>query len=114
MAWAEESAPDGRVARNGNHRASFAIVGVIQMKPLQFFASITLMFALVAGSDAADKIVADFGGLGAFQSTTWVAKDLQIFDKYGLNVDLVMITGGARSVGALLGGSTQFSGGSAT
>ena len=84
------------------------------MKRLQILAFVSLMFALVAGSDAADKIVADFGGLGAFQSTTWVAKDLQIFDKYGLNVDLVMITGGARSVGALLGGSTQFSGGSAT
>lgn len=84
------------------------------MKRLQVLAFVSLMFALVAGSDAADKIVADFGGLGAFQSTTWVAKDLQIFDKYGLNVDLVMITGGARSVGALLGGSTQFSGGSAT
>ena len=53
------------------------------------------MFVLVAGSDAADKIVADFGGLGAFQSTTWVAKDLQIFDKYGLNVDLVMKRGQA-------------------
>ena len=51
------------------------------MKRLQFVALITLMFALVAGSDAADKIVADFGGLGAFQSTTWVAKDLQIVDK---------------------------------
>jgi NitT/TauT family transport system substrate-binding protein len=63
---------------------------------------------------AADKIVADFGGLGAFQSTSWVAKDLKIFDKYGLDVDLVMITGGARSVAALLGGSTQFATGSAT
>jgi ABC-type nitrate/sulfonate/bicarbonate transport system substrate-binding protein len=65
-------------------------------------------------SYAADKIVADFGGLGAFQSTSWVAKDLKIFDKYGLDVDLVMITGGARSVAGLLGGSTQFSTGSAT
>jgi len=80
----------------------------------KFFAALYLMFGLVLPAHAADKIVADFGGLGAFQSTTWVAKDLQIFDKYGLNVDLVMITGGARSVGALLGGSTQFSSGSAT
>lgn len=80
----------------------------------KFFAALYLMFGLVLPAHAADKIVADFGGLGAFQSTTWVAKDLQIFDKYGLNVNLVMITGGARSVGALLGGSTQFSSGSAT
>ncbi len=84
------------------------------MRPLEFLLALYLMSALLSPAHAADKIVADFGGLGAFQSTTWVAKDLKIFDKYGLNVDLVMITGGSRSVGALLGGSTQFSGGSAT
>ena len=63
---------------------------------------------------AADRIVADFGGHSGFQSATWVAKDLKIFDKYGLDVELIMITGGSRSVAALLGGSTQFSTGSAT
>ncbi len=84
------------------------------MRPFKVLLALCFISALVSPAQGADKIVADFGGLGAFQSTTWVAKDLQIFDKYGLNVDLVMITGGARSVGALLGGSTQFSGGSAT
>jgi NitT/TauT family transport system substrate-binding protein len=63
---------------------------------------------------AADKVVADFGGISGFQSASWVAKDLGLFEKYGLNVDLVMITGGARSVAALLGGSTQFATGSGT
>ncbi len=63
---------------------------------------------------AADKVVADFGGVSGFQSASWVAKDLKLFDKYGLNVDLVMITGGARSVAALLSGSTQFATGSGT
>ncbi len=63
---------------------------------------------------AADKIVADFGGVSGFQSASWVAKDLRLFEKYGLNADLVMITGGARSVAALLGGSTQFATGSGT
>jgi ABC-type nitrate/sulfonate/bicarbonate transport system substrate-binding protein len=63
---------------------------------------------------AADKLVADFGGVSGFQSASWVAKDLKLFDKYGLNVDLVMITGGARSVAALLSGSTQFATGSGT
>lgn len=84
------------------------------MESLKVFLLFSFIFGLLSPACGADKIVADFGGLGAFQSTTWVAKDLQIFDKYGLNVDLVMITGGARSVGALLGGSTQFSSGSAT
>jgi NitT/TauT family transport system substrate-binding protein len=66
------------------------------------------------GARAADKLVADFAGHAGFQSATWMAKDLKIFDKYGLDVDLVMITGGARAVAALLGGSTQFSTGSST
>ncbi len=76
---------------------------------LLFFV-LTLPFAGIT----ADKIVADFGGLSGFQSASWVAKDLRLFEKYGLNVDLVMITGGARSVAALLGGSTQFATGSGT
>jgi NitT/TauT family transport system substrate-binding protein len=63
---------------------------------------------------AAEKLVADYGGTAGFQSASWVAKDAKLFEKYGLNVDLVMITGGARSVAALLGGSTQFATGSGT
>lgn len=60
------------------------------------FALLSLLSAFCGDARAADKIVVDFGGLGAFQSTTWVAKDLRIFDKYGLDVDLIMITGGIR------------------
>ena len=78
-----------------------------------------LLFLLVAlarpfSAGAADKVVGDFGGLSGFQSASWVAKELGLFEKYGLNADLVMITGGARSVAALLGGSTQFATGSGT
>ena len=63
---------------------------------------------------AAEKLIADYGGHAGFQSATWVAKDLKIFDKYGLDVEVIMITGAARSVAALLGNSTHFSTGSAT
>ena len=42
---------------------------------------------------AADKLVADYGGHAGFQSAMWVAKDLRIFDKYGLDVEVIMITG---------------------
>ncbi len=41
-------------------------------------------------------------------------RDLQIFEKHGLDVEIVMITGAARSVAALLGNSTHFATGSAT
>ena len=63
---------------------------------------------------AAEKLIADYGGHAGFQSTTWVGKDLKIFEKHGLDVEIIMITGAARSVAALLGNSTHFSTGSAT
>jgi NitT/TauT family transport system substrate-binding protein len=76
----------------------------------------TLIFYCASpfGGGAADKIVVDYGGLSGFQSTVWVAKDLKIFDKYGIDADVLMITGGSRSVATLLSGSTQFATGSAT
>jgi NitT/TauT family transport system substrate-binding protein len=52
--------------------------------------------------------------VSGFQGASWVAKDLKIFDKYGLDADVIMITGGARSVATLLSGSSQFGTGSAT
>lgn len=63
---------------------------------------------------AAEKLIADYGGHAGFQSATWVAKDAKIFEKHGLDVEIIMITGAARSVAALLGNSTHFSTGSAT
>jgi NitT/TauT family transport system substrate-binding protein len=71
---------------------------------------------LLVGSTvcAAEKLIADYGGHAGFQSATWVAKDLRVFEKHGLDVEIIMITGAARSVAALLGNSTHFSTGSAT
>ena len=80
--------------------------------------SSVFLFALlclgVISARAAEKLVADYGGHAGFQSATWVAKDLRIFEKHGLDVEVIMITGAARSVAALLGNSTHFSTGSAT
>ena len=75
---------------------------------------LSLMCLTAATAKAADKLVVDYGGVSGFQGATWVAKDLKIFDKHGLDVDVIMITGGARSTAALLSGSTQFGTGSAT
>jgi NitT/TauT family transport system substrate-binding protein len=72
------------------------------------------MNSAVYAAEKSEKLVADYGGHAGFQSATWVAKDLKIFDKHGLDVEVIMITGAARSVAALLGNSTHFSTGSAT
>jgi NitT/TauT family transport system substrate-binding protein len=69
---------------------------------------------LVTPLHAAEKLIADYGGHAGFQSATWIGRDLGIFEKYGLDVEIIMITGAARSVAALLGNSTHFSTGSAT
>ena len=63
---------------------------------------------------AAEKLIADYGGHSGFQSAVWVAKDFKLFEKHGLDAEVIMITGSARSVAALLGGSTHFATGSVT
>src|SRR5262245_42878924 len=78
------------------------------------FFTLALLSFWTSNVKAAEKLIADYGGHAGFQSATWVAKDMKIFDKYGLDVEVIMITGAARSVAALLGNSTHFSTGSAT
>ena len=75
---------------------------------------ILTLLILAAPLQAAEKIIADYGGHAGFQSATWIGKDLKIFEKHGLDVEIIMITGAARSVAALLGNSTHFATGSAT
>jgi len=81
---------------------------------LQLAVLVVCLGSAAQRSFSADRLVADYGGHAGFQSAVWVAKDLKIFEKYGLDVEVIMITGSARSVAALLGGSTQFATGSAT
>ena len=39
---------------------------------------------------------------------TWVAKEARLYEKYGLDLNLVYISGGPRSIMSLIGGSIQF------
>ena len=63
--------------------------------------------ALPSGLLAQQRHLHSSAGVGSNQVPMYVAKDLGIFDKYGLNVELIVITGGARSLQALFGGSTH-------
>jgi len=63
--------------------------------------------ALPSGLLAQQRHLHSSAGVGSNQLPMYVAKDLGIFDKYGLNVELIVITGGARSLQALFGGSTH-------
>jgi NitT/TauT family transport system substrate-binding protein len=87
---------------------------MMNMSRARFILIAILLCCTASLADGAEKLIADYGGHAGFQSATWVAKDLKIFDKHGLDVEVIMITGAARSVAALLGNSTHFSTGSAT
>jgi NitT/TauT family transport system substrate-binding protein len=61
----------------------------------------------VASSQAQDKLVASYPAAGGTQGALWAAKDLGIFDKYGLNVEVVLVPGSARGIQAMLANSVQ-------
>src|SRR5436190_16498666 len=69
--------------------------------------SIVLLLLSEANLVAQTKFLHSHSGTSSTQGAVWAAKDLGLFEKYGLNVDLVFISGGARGMQALLGGSTQ-------
>ena len=48
-----------------------------------------------------------YASVSGTRAPLWIAKELGIFEKYGLDVNLVYIASGVISVNALLGGSVQ-------
>ena len=82
------------------------------MKGLLF--ALGLLLQLAAAVEAADKMTVAYATLGPALSPGWVTSDKGIWKKYGLDVDLVYLGGGSRSVPALLSGSIQLFFGSDT
>jgi len=61
-----------------------------------------------ASAAALEKINASYGAISGSMAQTWVAKEAKLFEKHGLDVNLVYISGGPRSIMSLIGGSVQF------
>src|SRR6266576_5466201 len=55
-----------------------------------------------------EKVNASYGAISGSMAQTWVAKEARLYEKYGLDVNLVYISGGPRSIMSLIGGSVQF------
>ena len=66
-----------------------------------------LVFSGPARALAQTPFLHSYSGTSSAQLAIWAAKDLNLFSKYGLDVDFVFIAGGARGMQALVGGSTQ-------
>lgn len=84
------------------------------MKPRAIFFLAALFIAAPAAAWADEKIVAAYDGFAGFQGPIWATRDLDLFKKHGLNGDLVLITGAARGMAALVSGSIDFAMGSGT
>jgi ABC-type nitrate/sulfonate/bicarbonate transport system substrate-binding protein len=66
-----------------------------------------LFFSYPLSAFGQTRFIHSHSGTSSSQLTVWAAKDLNLFAKYKLDVDLVFIPGGARGMQALLGESTQ-------
>jgi ABC-type nitrate/sulfonate/bicarbonate transport system substrate-binding protein len=79
-------------------------------------AILVAMFVLISSTvgEAADKIVVAYSGVSGFQGPLWAYKEMNLFQKYGLSPEIVLIGGGTQSMQTLLSGNVQFALGSAT
>ena len=77
----------------------------------------TTVFGFMVGitfslTDAAaaplEKVNASYGAISGSMLPIWVAKEARLFEKHGLDLNLVYISGGPRSIMSLIGGSVQF------
>ena len=80
----------------------------------RLFAIIIAALAAPFAVSAQEKIVVGYDGYAGFQGPIWAAKDLGLFERYGLRAELVLIPGSARGMAALISDSTQFAQGSAS
>ena len=73
-----------------------------------WFAILLILGAWPATLGAQERYLVSYNGFGVGQAPVWATKDFGLFAKYGLNTDLVMISGSAPGTQALVGGSTHF------
>jgi NitT/TauT family transport system substrate-binding protein len=74
---------------------------------LRVLALSVLLVLGVTDTFAAEKLRAAFPSLATALSPSWITAEKGFWRKYGLEVELIYLDGGARSVAALVGGSTQ-------
>jgi NMT1/THI5 like len=82
---------------------------------LIFFLILALGFASTHGAAAESTLVqVGYGGIAGYQLPLWVNKDHGISKKYGIELEPLLISGGALNMQALLAGSIQMSQNSAS
>ena len=70
--------------------------------------SIALTLALPLAAHGQERVRAGYSGISGYQVPLWMAVDLGLFKKYGVNLDPVLFRGGAESTSALTANEIQF------
>src|SRR5947199_7521674 len=99
----EQSGFEGR--RKGEHEMIRVFYRTAHF--LKLFIFIQLLSAPLQAATP-EKINASCGAISGSMAPIWVAKETRLFDKQGLDLNLVYIPGGPRSIMSLIGGSVQF------
>lgn len=77
---------------------------------LIFFLALVFEFTAMEGRAADLTLVhAGYGGIAGYQLPIWVNKEVGISKKYGIELEPLLISGGALNMQALLAGSIQMS-----
>ena len=66
-----------------------------------------LVTDLTAQNKKLDSFTISYASVSGTRAPLWIAKDLGLFEKYGLDGNLIYIASGVTSVNALLGGSVD-------
>ena len=74
---------------------------------LLVFAALLLPSSIKAQDKKLNSFTISFASVSGTRAPLWIAKDLGLFEKYGLEGNLVYIASGVTSVNALLGGSVD-------
>jgi ABC-type nitrate/sulfonate/bicarbonate transport system substrate-binding protein len=83
--------------------------------------NVALLIAVVSGANVVScsgaeltKVYAGYGGIAGYQLPLWVNKEADISKKYGIDLEPLLISGGALGMQALLANSIQISQNSAS
>jgi NitT/TauT family transport system substrate-binding protein len=83
-----------------------------RMRPSLFISFAAAVFVFSHGSARAqdkklEPLAVSYASVTGSRAPLWVAKEMRLFEKYGLDVSLVNISSGSTSIQALLGGDIQ-------
>ena len=105
--------------RNDSLRAFGVRIPIATRLRLILFTSIVsivlcLPAASITAAEKLEKLRAAYPAIAPGSTPSWITAEKRIWQKYGLEVEPILVSGGARAVPALIGNSVQFLFGSDT